>query len=239
VESIGDKQVNNCYVYAYCKPNGTPYYIGKGTGNRIHSSRRSELCNRHVKKYGKNVKYIEKDMPESLAFELEIFLISEFGRIDQGTGVLTNHTDGGEGALNPPKETREKLSASLKIAYKDQELRSRLSKSRKNQWVEKRDQMMANQQSPETKAKRSEASKAKWATPGYREKVMASRALVNDQRLANLRKAKSTKEHKEKLSNSVKLAWQDPDKRKKMVDAMNEPEALLRRAEASRKRSKK
>lgn len=230
--------MNKYYIYAFCKPDGTPYYIGKGHGNRMNSMRRSELCKRHVAKYGKNLRYIEKDMTEESAFELEKFLISELGRIDKKTGVLTNHTDGGEGASNPSKETTAKRSKSLKETYQIEEVKNNLSKARKIQWAEKRDAMIAGLNKPETKVKNSNAAKDRWATPGYREKMMASRALSNEKRIENIRKVKADPEHREKISKGVKEAWKNPEKRLKFIDGMNQPDALERRAEATRKRYK-
>jgi hypothetical protein len=225
------------YVYMFCKPDGTPYYVGKGHGNRTNETgNRSELCKRHIAKYGKNTQYVKVDITEEQSFKLEIRLVKKYGRIDIGSGILTNHTNGGEGASNPSKETTEKRSSSLKATYKDPALKAKLSESKKLQWVTKRDSMMSGINNPAVKEKQKVQSKDRWENPEYREKVMASRALVNDKRVENIRKVKSTKEHKEKLSVGVKSAWEDPKKRAKFIDGMKTDKAIENRSKASKAR---
>lgn len=75
-------------------PAGTPYYVGKGNGNRAFD-KRGHRC-----RLPKNLSNIvvfpmrsEKD-----AFKSEVALIQLFGRANNGTGCLRNLTDGGEGA---------------------------------------------------------------------------------------------------------------------------------------------
>ena len=80
------------YVYMWLRNDGTPYYVGKGTGKRAyikHWVGNAPPINRMVF-------YIAKD--EAEAFETEAFLIWYYGRKDLGTGILRNLTDGGEGA---------------------------------------------------------------------------------------------------------------------------------------------
>ena len=97
------------YVYAYLRTDGTPYYIGKGNGYRIHeSSRRIALPPDDRRKI------LVDGLSEDDAFEYEIALIYCLVRKDKGTGCLRNLTDGGEGASNPSAETLAKRSAKLK-----------------------------------------------------------------------------------------------------------------------------
>ena len=83
------------YVYTYLREDGTPYYVGKGSGERAY------------KKWGKGIKppreesrivIVEDGLDEQTAFNLEIELIAKYGRKDLGTGILHNKTDGGEGS---------------------------------------------------------------------------------------------------------------------------------------------
>ena len=83
--------MNKYYVYEYLRENGSPYYIGKGSGFRAY-------CKRPYKPKDKSrIKIIKDNLTEEEAFNLEINLIKQYGRQDLGTGILKNKTDGGEG----------------------------------------------------------------------------------------------------------------------------------------------
>jgi hypothetical protein len=86
------------YVYAYLRPDGTPYYIGRGQTNRGFCHKKQD-CTKSPKDRSR-IKILASCLTTSEADEWEIDLISIFGRIDLGTGCLRNLTDGGEGLRN-------------------------------------------------------------------------------------------------------------------------------------------
>jgi hypothetical protein len=85
------------YVYLHCKPDGTPFYVGKGTRARAYSLSGRNLHHANiVKKYGKENIIIDllSCADEEEAFEQEqlfILLLREDGLL------LANKSDGGEG----------------------------------------------------------------------------------------------------------------------------------------------
>jgi len=96
------------YTYLWLREDGTPYYAGKGKGDRGFIRQ-----NHHVRPPVDLARIITQEWPsESDAFVAERFLIAYYGRNDLGTGCLRNLTDGGEGmsGYKHTPETRQKLS---------------------------------------------------------------------------------------------------------------------------------
>lgn len=103
------------YAYIHAKPDGTPFYAGKGNGRRLNMfHRRNQHHKNIVAKYGRrNILIGRLDCSdESAAFDLEMGLIKCIKRM----GIeLTNLTDGGHGpsGLIVTPEQRAKISATL------------------------------------------------------------------------------------------------------------------------------
>jgi len=154
----------NYYTYAYLREDGTPYYIGKGCGERI-KQKSSRNCSKPKDKT--RIIFLKKNLTEEEAFRHEIYMIAVFGRKDLGTGILRNLTDGGEGSSGAIRssELREKISKSMKGRTLSDEHRKKLSESLKGKKVsEETKKLWSNQRkgkkhSEETKRKMSEKKK--------------------------------------------------------------------------------
>jgi hypothetical protein len=124
------------YTYAYLREDKTPYYIGKGQGKRIYSTKK----NIKPPKDKSRIIFLKKNLTEEEAFRHEIYMIAVFGRKDLGTGILHNMTDGGEGISNLSDETRKKMSEVKKGENNpnygktaSEETRKKLSEARKGE----------------------------------------------------------------------------------------------------------
>lgn len=145
---------NIYYVYAYIRSNGIPYYIGKGSCNRawIQSGRTIK-----PPKDKSKIIIMESGLTELGAFALERRYIRWYGRKNNGTGILRNMTDGGEGCSGIvhsietkkqisesklgkknkpyPKEHGMKISNALKGKIKTQLHRENLSMANKGKFL--------------------------------------------------------------------------------------------------------
>jgi len=87
------------YTYLQCKPDGTPFYVGKGHGRRSHSFKKADRNTHHnniIAKYGKhNIQiFVFPCDSEDQAFSDEIQQIAQLRR--EGY-ILVNQTAGGDG----------------------------------------------------------------------------------------------------------------------------------------------
>lgn len=130
---------NRFYVYAYLRAKDsdhgkklTPYYIGKGQGNRASSksgrgASRSKGRRAPTPKDKSYITFIQEGLTEPEAFALEIYSIALYGRIDIGTGILRNMTDGGEGGSGISDETRRRRGAARAGKLLSKETRQKIS----------------------------------------------------------------------------------------------------------------
>jgi len=97
------------YTYAYLRENRTPYYIGKGWGNRAYKKSKNEI---KLPKDKSRIIFLKQNLTEEEAFKHEKYMIAVFGRKDLGTGILRNKTNGGEGSvgMRMSDEAKQKIS---------------------------------------------------------------------------------------------------------------------------------
>ena len=133
------------YTYAYLREDKTPYYIGKGKGNRAYRRNKTDI---KPPKDKTRILILKQNLTDEEAIKHEIYMIAVFGRKDLGTGILHNRTDGGDGASGTvvSNKTRKKLSEANKNP--SEETRRKMSEAQKGKTV-----------SEETKRKMSEAQK--------------------------------------------------------------------------------
>lgn len=100
------------YVYRHRRlDTGKIFYIGLGSSKnyeRAYSKIRTNWWKKVVNKYGYSVEILAYNLFKEEACELEIFLISLYGRRNLGTGCLVNMTDGGDGTPGR-KDSKEVL----------------------------------------------------------------------------------------------------------------------------------
>ena len=73
------------YTYAYLREDGTPYYIGKGKGNRINCKHRRRNTKHFSPPNDKNrIIFLKQNLTEEEAFKHEKYMIFVLGRKDLG-----------------------------------------------------------------------------------------------------------------------------------------------------------
>lgn len=109
------------YVYRHIRlDTNQPFYIGIGTDGTYkranEKSRRSEYWKRIISKTEYDVEILFDNVSPEFAKQKEIEFIKLYGRVDTGTGILCNMTDGGDGTFNKvyTPEYRKKLSDKAK-----------------------------------------------------------------------------------------------------------------------------
>ena len=120
----------NYYIYEYLREDHTPYYIGKGQGNRAFTKQGHTV----PLPPRSRIRIIKKDLTDIEARNLEIELIAKYGRKDLGTGILRNLTDGGNGTAGriQTQATRKLIGEANSRRVWSEESKQKLREHNKN-----------------------------------------------------------------------------------------------------------
>lgn len=113
------------YHYLYLREDGTPYYSGKGKGKRAWDKH-------HVIKPPTDPSLIvitHWGLTELWAFAMERWYIRWYGRKDNGSGILRNQTDGGEGPTGRKSSFKDKTLVQIYGEQRSLEIKDLLKKS--------------------------------------------------------------------------------------------------------------
>lgn len=122
------------FVYKHIrKDTNEIFYIGIGKNKRRLNSKesRNPLWKNIVNKSDYYVEIIKDGISWETACKLESKLIKQYGRVDLGTGILANMTDGGEGLSNVSDEIKEKIVKSRSWYSHSDEAKKKMSDAKK------------------------------------------------------------------------------------------------------------
>jgi hypothetical protein len=180
------------YTYAYLREDRTPYYIGKGKGNRAYKKERREFKPPTDKS---RIIFLKQNLTEEEAFKHEIYMIAVFGRKDLGTGILRNMTDGGDGASNRGTPEQRSETARKANASRTPEQRSEISKkAQASKTPEQRSETARKREANKTPEQRSEAARK------------ANASMTLEQRREKSRKG-SANRTPEQRSEAIRKGW--------------------------------
>ncbi len=235
------------YVYIWKDTTGTPFYVGftknKRRTNPRNNGGRNWLCKQKLQEV--NVDRVIIELRPVLTAEegtaLECRLIAEYGRIQTGTGPLTNLTSGGEGVHTPSPEHRAALRKAM--LSPNHPIRSAEAIAAQKRRMQDPD-MQAKFRGEANPAKKPEVRaklKEKWQDPEYQAKQAKARAGVKRNLSESARQALRDR----LAANSEMKGWgernsKDPEfdakriegiraAQPKRAEKMRDPEALAQR----------
>jgi hypothetical protein len=172
------------YIYVWKDPLGTPFYVGLtkslGRTNPRNNGGRNWLTKQKLHEISPEnvVVEIQHLASEEEGKEIERTLIAKIGRIQLGTGPLTNLREGGEGTHSPTPEHRAKLRAAM--LNPNHPCRSEAAQAKKRARMQEPD-FKAHFLGDKNPAKREDVRqklKLVWANTEYRARQTGSRTGV-------------------------------------------------------------
>jgi hypothetical protein len=206
--------MNTYYVYAYLRASDlTPYYIGKGKGRRAFA----DHCHVNLPSCHSRIVFLESNLSEIGALALERRMIRWYGRKDNGTGILLNMTDGGDGTsgYSHTTEARQKIKEFQIGKTRSTSTRKKIAQSKVGRIV--------------TTDTRNKLRDLRLGKPGHQH-TEQSKKLMSDIKLGH----EVSKETRDKISekNKGKLAWN-----KDLVGSQSHDELTRAKMSDSRRRA--
>jgi len=215
------KDPKRFYTYAYLREDGTPYYIGKGSGRRIDENK-GRPCKKP--KNDSKIIFLKQNLNEAEAFKHEKYMIALFGRKDLETGILHNRTDGGEGisGFSHSENTKRKISKSHmgKVKGCGFKGRTHTDETKKKISDTKTGKVSPNKGKKMTPEQRKRISDGKKGKPLSEEhKIKLSKSLIgrvmDAETIMKIKQSKTGKKHSEEtkikcgIKNKGKRWWND------------------------------
>lgn len=197
------------YTYMWLRADATPYYVGKGIGNRAFvSTRHSVGCPKEKSRI-----LIQFWSSEAEAFEMEKYYIRLFGRKDNGTGILRNLTDGGEGwpvGTKHTAATKEKVRTATKAAMARPEVKRKQQEGLADYRTNRQPEVMRKRyESLEERKSTSTSVKSALADPTVKANMISAQC-----------KAQSASEVRVKNAERAVASWKNPVIRAKRLAGM-------------------
>jgi|688.fasta_scaffold561519_2 hypothetical protein len=202
------------YVYYYLRSSdsihgkaGTPYYVGKGKGNRINGT--------HSVPVPADSKYkikIAESLTDTHAKALEKIHISFWGRLDLNTGILRNRTGGGDGGLGRYYSEEECRNRSIQATTINSDPKVREKKRVGAIEALNRPEIKAKRLAASLKRRKNKADKKPKMTSEERSQLMTR--IMNDPVVKNRVKssaiaANSRPEVRERKRRASLKVWED------------------------------
>lgn len=172
------------YVYIWKDAHGTPFYVGftknKRRSNPRNSGGRNWLCRQKLAEVGVDHVIVELRPVFSIeeGTKLECTLIMEYGRVQLGSGSLTNLTSGGDGVHTRTLEQRDKARKTLldpNHPVHSEASRARAKARRQDPDVREK---FCGENNPAKRPEVREKIKAVWKDPEFRAKQSELRTGV-------------------------------------------------------------
>ena len=153
------------YVYAYLRPDGSPYYIGKGKNDRAFKKHTIPVPADKTR-----IIFLETNLSDIGSMALERRYIRWYGRKDNDTGILRNLTDGGEGFYGLKHSAEAKMKMSEYAKNRSAEHKRKIGESNKGRTT-----------STETKIKISKSLKNRLFSDEHKRKISISKKNMTDE----------------------------------------------------------